>query len=77
MEGPLSHGDVFANHVDQTCNTHAQREKATERSSGLRKFVAPHIGQSSQLFLDANHGHAQFLRKPADTVGLAHKTQEL
>ena len=43
-------------------NTTWQRKKAAgDDSSGLRKVVAPHTGQSSQLSLNANDGGAQFL----------------
>ena len=50
-------------------NTTWQREKAAGNSSnGLLQFLAPHTGQSSLLFIDANDGNAQFLPKLAGAV---------
>jgi hypothetical protein len=42
-----------------------------------QETLAPHTGQSSQLFLDANDGNAQFLPRLAGAVVWTYKAQEL
>jgi hypothetical protein len=63
-------------HLDRTPHRQSRLDSQADCDLGDFRKVCPHTGQSSQLFIDANGGGAQFLTKLAGVVVLAH-AQEL